>query len=127
MQRYSKKRQAILDCLRGTESHPTAEWIHERLRDQFPDVSFATVYRNLSQMKEAGLIRSVGVVDGRERFDGRSAPHSHVVCEKCGCIVDMMAISVSPDQIKKAEELTGFSVTDGSVRFLGVCGRCKTM
>lgn len=124
MQRYSKKRQAILACLQGTKSHPTAEWIFEQLRPDYPDMSFATVYRNLSQMKEAGLIRSVGVVDGHERFDGTPEPHAHVVCTRCGCVADVEGLSVSPEIIQSAERAAGFQIAEGSYRFRGICGSC---
>ena len=76
MERYSKKREAILDCLRSTDSHPTAEWIYAQLKGEYPDLSLATVYRNLAQLKSSGIIRSVGVVAGLPRF--ALAPQAHL-------------------------------------------------
>ena len=55
MQRFSKKRAAIYDCLCGTKTHPSADWIYQQLLPEFPDLSLATVYRNLAQLKEAGI------------------------------------------------------------------------
>ena len=81
IQRFSKKRQAIYDCLRSTTSHPTADWIYHQLHPDFPDLSLGTVYRNLSQLKNAGLIQSVGVVAGQERFDANISPHTHLICK----------------------------------------------
>ena len=46
-----KKRNAILSCLRGTVLHPSAEMVHEMLREEHPDISLATVYRNLALFK----------------------------------------------------------------------------
>ena len=43
-----KKRNAILSCLRGTVLHPSAEMVHEMLREEHPDISLATIYRNLA-------------------------------------------------------------------------------
>lgn len=125
MQRYSKKRQAILDCLCSTTTHPTAEWIYEQLRPLYPDLSFATVYRNLHQMQEDGLVRSVGIVDGHERFDGNTQPHSHVVCSRCGCVADMHSVTLPPELIAAAEAATGFSIPDASVRLVGLCAACS--
>ena len=67
--RHSKKREAILAALRGTTRHPSAEWLYRQLKPQHPDLSLGTVYRNLAFFQERGLVQSVGVVQGQERFD----------------------------------------------------------
>ena len=43
VRKHSKKRDAILSCLRGTDTHPSAEWVYARLKPQIPDLSLATV------------------------------------------------------------------------------------
>lgn len=87
--RQSRKRDAMLELLRGTTSHPSADWIYQKMRQQFPDISLGTVYRNLGQLAESGLVKPVGVVDGQERFDADTAPHSHFVCRGCGAVLDL--------------------------------------
>ena len=69
-ERKSEKRDAILALLRRVRCHPSAEWVYNELRRTYPGLSLGTVYRNLRRLTESGLIRSVGVVDGQERFDG---------------------------------------------------------
>ena len=64
-----KKRSAILACLQQTHAHPSAEMVHDMLRASHPDISLATVYRNLTRFKQQGLIQSLGTVNGVERFD----------------------------------------------------------
>lgn len=81
--RYSKKREAILAAIQGTSCHPSAEWIYQQLKPSHPDLSLGTVYRNLIFFQERGDIRSVGVIQGQERFDAVVTPHSHFVCEYC--------------------------------------------
>ncbi len=125
IRRYSKKRQAILDCLKKTDTHPTAEWIYEQLREQYPDLSLATVYRNLNQLKEAGMVRSMGVVNDHERFDGKTGPHSHVVCAGCGAIIDLDDIRIDEDMIAQAETATGYSISEVSLHFIGMCRDCR--
>ncbi len=125
MQRYSKKRQAILDCLRGTSSHPTAEWIYEQLQPEYPDLSLATVYRNLGQFKQAGVICSVGIVDGHERFDANTAPHSHAVCSCCGAVTDIEDLQVPAAIIGDAERETDYRITEAFLQFKGVCADCR--
>ena len=80
----SRKREAILDCLRQTDVHPSAEWVYRRLKPRIPDLSLATVYRNLALFKQEGLICSLGVAQGLERFDGDTSPHVHFICTGCG-------------------------------------------
>jgi len=87
--RYSKKREAILALLRETRSHPDAEWIYQRAKLQYPDLSLGTVYRNLSELSEDGTIISVAVVDGRERYDANIAPHPHFICGRCAAVIDL--------------------------------------
>ena len=75
-----RKRNAILACLRGTTCHPSAEKLYQMLQQEHPDISLATVYRNLALFKSQGLIASVATVDGVERFDGNIEPHVHFIC-----------------------------------------------
>ena len=60
VRKHSRKRDAILECLRCTTSHPTAEWVYNQLKPTIPDLSLATVYRNLAMFKAEGTIDSVG-------------------------------------------------------------------
>jgi Fur family peroxide stress response transcriptional regulator len=87
--KHFRKRSAILDCLRGTTTHPSADMVHEMLQADHPDISLATVYRNLSLFKNQGLIQSLGMIHGIERFDGNTAPHVHFVCNCCSAIHDL--------------------------------------
>ena len=59
-----RKRNAILACLRSTTSHPSAEMVHDMLQQDHPDISLATVYRNLSRFRDQGIIQSLGPVHG---------------------------------------------------------------
>ena len=58
--RYSKKREAILNAIRGSDAHPSAEWIYQALKPAHPDLSLGTVYRNLLFFQRQGTIQSVG-------------------------------------------------------------------
>ena len=56
VRKHSRKRDAILACLRSTTCHPTAEWVYQQLKPAIPDLSLGTVYRNLSMFKDEGLV-----------------------------------------------------------------------
>ncbi len=125
IQRFSKKRQAIYDCLRGTTSHPTADWIYHQLHADFPDLSLGTVYRNLSQLKNAGLIQSVGVVAGQERFDANISPHTHLICKGCGTVRDLFEITLPDEIMQAAQAASGYEISGVSLRFTGLCPKCR--
>ena len=124
--RRSRKRDAILDLMRSTTCHPSADWVYQRMREQFPDVSLGTVYRNLKQLSEEGLIKSVGVVDGQERFDARISPHSHFVCNQCGAVQDLPNC-VSEETIAPLGEEYGFVEQSYELHIYGVCKDCAQL
>lgn len=124
MQRFSKKRQSILECLENTKTHPNAEWIYNKLKKQYPDLSLATVYRNLIQLKNEGLICSLGEVNGKERFDATLTPHAHAVCIKCGKVIDLEDIPLPESDGKNIEKTTGFKIMSSRFELSGLCQKC---
>lgn len=120
-----KKRSAILECLMDSDCHPSAEMIYEMLQKDHPDISMATVYRNLSRFKEQGLIVSLGTVNGKERFDCITKPHVHFICNGCGTVRDLPAMA-SPQQLcQKASASTGFQIDSCALTFTGLCRECQ--
>ena len=57
--RQSRQRNRILEVLRSTHTHPTADWLYQQLKDEFPNLSLGTVYRNLSTLIEQGLVKKI--------------------------------------------------------------------
>ena len=119
-----RKRNAILTCLQGTDLHPSAEMVHEMLREEHPDISLATVYRNLAHFKNQGQITSVATVKGVERFDGNTAPHVHYICTGCGRVVDLPGICVPEELNAAAARDSGGQVESCQLSFTGICGQC---
>ena len=130
MERTSKhfrKRDAILNCVRSTTTHPSADWVFEHVRTEVPDISLATVYRNLSLFKDQGLIASLGTVKGVERFDGNTNPHVHFICTGCGAVVDLPEIS-GPEELNNAvARSSGGQVDNCQLSFTGLCGECRKL
>ena len=122
--KHFRKRDAILTCLRETTEHPSAEWVYSQLKQEIPDLSLGTVYRNLSLFKEQGVICSLGTVKGVERFDANTDPHVHYICTECGKVLDLQKIQVPEDLNQAAATDSGGEVTGCQLTFTGVCGQC---
>ena len=122
--RHSKKREAILDAIRSTTCHPSAEWVYQTLKPTHPDLSLGTVYRNLMFFRERGEIQSVGVVKGQERFDAFVEPHSHFVCEGCGSVSDLHQVKVDANLEQSVSQQYGLEVNRHELTFYGTCPTC---
>jgi Fur family transcriptional regulator, peroxide stress response regulator len=124
MNRKSRQREAIGRALRGTSSHPSAEWIYERVRKEMPGVGLATVYRNLRLMKAAGEICELDTADSESHFDGDTSLHYHFLCDRCGRIVDLDE-PVDADVESRVEQRTGLKVTRHHLALYGLCVECQ--
>ena len=120
-----RKRNAILECLRSTHTHPSAEMVHEMLREEHPDISLATVYRNLNYFKQQGLVSSVATVKGIERFDANTRDHVHFVCENCDAVLDLHQIQVPENLDTEVKNTCGCQVNSCQVTLTGLCANCQ--
>ena len=77
--KYSRQRESIKACLMGRKDHPTADALYTSIREQFPNISLGTVYRNLNLLVELGEIRKLSCGDGTDHFDYDTSPHYHYV------------------------------------------------
>ena len=122
--RQSKKRDAMLALLRATRRHPSADQIYQQLKPDYPDLSLATVYRNLGQLCSQGLVRRVGTVNGQERYDGETSPHSHFICNRCGCVMDLPRLSPEEGLVERLGVQYGFTAENCEFIVRGLCGDC---
>ena len=120
-----RKRNAILTCLRETDSHPSAEMVHEMLQQEHPDISLATVYRNLTHFKNQGQITSVATVKGVERFDANTEPHVHFICSNCDAVIDLHQIEMPRSLDEKISSTAGCKVESCQLTYVGLCGSCQ--
>ena len=120
-----RKRNAILECLKQTDSHPSAEMVHQMLQQTHPDISLATVYRNLNYFKQQGLVSSVATVNGIERFDANTRDHVHFICEGCDAVLDLHQIHVPESLDAEVKETSGCRVNSCQVTFTGLCRNCQ--
>jgi Fur family peroxide stress response transcriptional regulator len=121
--KHSKKRDAILQIIRSTKSHPSAQWVYDQLKPLIPDLSLATVYRNINLFQEEGTVVSVGVVNGEERFDGYVKPHPHFICSRCGRVLDYSCSNI--ENLKQiVDDPPQGSIDYRKTVFYGLCDHC---
>ena len=125
MTRKSKQKEAILKVVKGTNSHPAADWVYERVREDIPNISLGTVYRDLKLLKQEGEISEVGFVDTLSRFDGNTRNHYHFRCEQCGYIFDVDE-PVNEELDKRIAQKLGFKVSCHKLELYGLCKECQS-
>ena len=118
----TKQRQLILEAVRATNSHPTADELFQMIRRKLPTISLATVYRNLNFLSEIGEIRKLAMPGMPDRFDWRMDPHDHMVCDTCGQVVD----SVLPHDLgQEIASACGAQVDGYTLVAHGTCAHCR--
>lgn len=121
--RFSRQRECILNVLKGTDTHPTAAWVYERVKNEIPNISLGTVYRNLARLSDDGVILRISGDDGVERYDARVKPHYHMLCRLCGGVSDVF-IDYADELDRSAEELCDCKIDRHRLMFYGVCNKC---
>lgn len=122
--RYSRQRELTLQVLQEKVCHPSADFIYEKMKQKMPNISLATVYRNLNQLAEAGIIRKIEGLDGAVHFDHNTHNHYHFVCIKCNKVYDV-PYDVAPNLNDEVLERTGLQVITHDITFKGICQHCQ--
>ncbi len=123
--RMTSQREIILEELKKLKNHPTADELYLVVKKRLPRISLATVYRNLEQMSEAGIIKKLEYSGRQKRFDGATHPHNHIHCIRCGRIAD---VKTRPGNSVHSiiKDAAGFQVIDDQIEFTGICPDCLT-
>ncbi|MFZ3065496.1 MAG: transcriptional repressor [Nitrospirota bacterium] len=122
--RKTKQREIILDVLKGTNIHPTADWIYEKVRQKMPNISLGTVYRNLKILRDMGELIEMDCGGAFSRFDANIKPHYHFTCQMCGKIMDIEE-PVHHEIEATIARKTGFEITHYCMGFFGKCSNCR--
>ncbi|MDR1206226.1 MAG: transcriptional repressor [Peptococcaceae bacterium] len=121
--RMTRQKKIILELLRSTNTHPTAEWIYEKARERIPEISLGTVYRNLNLLKELGEIMELSFGGAYKCYDGIPVNHYHYRCRICHRVYDVDMPLV--DQLSKLTETgDGHRIETHRLEFSGVCSAC---
>lgn len=118
------QRRDILKTILERDDHPSADQVYESVKKHIPGLSRTTVYRVLDTLVELGAIRRLHHPGSSARFDGKTDRHHHLVCRRCGCIIDIETESLEGLRVPVGER-QGFEIEDYSVHFIGLCQKCR--
>lgn len=120
--KHSRQRDCIKEFLVGRYDHPTADTVYSHVREQFPNISLGTVYRNLSLLSELGEIQKL-TCNGPDRFDGNPMPHYHFTCDCCGSVSDLEFEEAPKLRRLEPKDFHGI-VNKINLDFHGTCEAC---
>jgi len=127
MQRQTIQKQIIietLDKLKEIKGHLSVDEIYTAIKENYASISKTTVYRNVRQLAESGMINLVLLEDGIERYDLNLHDHHHFTCTRCQTIYDV-EIDGLLDFSKCLDDNYGFTTETISLSFTGICEVCR--
>ena len=122
--RLTPQRVELVRLIATSEGHPSAAQFYAKIKEKFPTMSHATVYKTLALLKEMNQVLEIDLRDD-SRYDGnRPDAHPHLICTRCSQIVDG-ELEIDPSLLKKMEETSGYKILRPQITFYGLCPNCK--
>jgi Fe2+ or Zn2+ uptake regulation protein len=112
------QRLAILKEL-DKKGHASIEEIYEDIKEMFPSISLATIYKNINALKDENVISEV-CLHQKPKFEITKEPHAHFICKKCGAIEDVPFEEIINNEIEKK-----YPNTQKELYIYGICKKCK--
>lgn len=122
--KVTPQRLAVYDMLSHTTEHPTAEMIYQKVKEQYPTMSFATVYKSVEIFSKLGVIQVLNTGEDSFRYDVKTSEHPHIKCTKCGRVNDVSHLDARAVE-SLVENETGFKVNGHQFYFYGICPDCQ--
>jgi len=120
--KVTPQRRLLCALVAEADDHPTVETIYHRAVQSMPTISLKTVYSTLTELSDLGAIKLTTLGSGSLRVDRNVAPHAHLVCNRCGRVVDKpMDLG---DRAPAVDE-TGFEIEEQILVFRGRCAHCR--
>jgi len=123
-ERNTKQKEIILSYLLNTKSHPSIYELEKMIKKDHPKIGTATIYRNISKMVDAGIIRKITTIDGIIHYDGDISPHIHLCCASCNKLIDIFNKKVD-DAVRSLEKVTNVKIFNYELLISGTCETCQ--
>jgi Fur family transcriptional regulator, peroxide stress response regulator len=122
--KLTPQRDCVLNVIRSTAAHPTANEVYLLAQQRLPGISFATVYNSLRYLTAAGLVSEITFGNGASRFDCRIERHDHAWCTQCGLLVDLV-LDETADLMRMAARRSRFKAESVHLTLYGLCPNCR--
>jgi len=122
--RLTPQRVELVRLIAVSEGHPSVSELYTKIKDQFPTMSRATVYKTLALLKEIGQVLEINLRDDSHYDGNRPEPHSHLICLKCNKVIDA-EVSLDQESLHKLEQASGFKILRPQIYLYGLCEDCK--
>ena len=122
--RNTLQKKIVFDTFAQMHNHPSAGMVYDKISEEYPGISKATVYRLLSEAADEGKIQRLKLSEAADRYDVTVKKHCHIVCKGCGAVAD---VDVDFDDTLYAKEAIGhegFLVEECNLEFIGLCTKC---
>ena len=118
----TKQRELILNILKQSDRHLTADEIFFLAKLKMPSIAMATIYNNLNAMNEQGIINRLHIDGVADCFDKITEPHDHLLCDQCGKITDIRL----PSLADTLERELNTEIEDYELTVHYVCPECRS-
>ena len=122
-ERITSKKEIILNYLKNTKSHPSAQEVFEKVKKVLPRISQGTVYRIVNNLKKKGKIQEISTKT-MTFFDADLSDHSHFICQGCGTVYDIFD-ECSKCNVIKNKKLKVGKINNYRIYFYGICKKCQ--
>jgi len=119
----TKQREVVLEVIRDSMTHLTANEVFAEAKSRLPSISFATVYNSLRFLKDAGHIAEIQFGNGASRFDRMTSRHDHALCTRCGALVDI-ELKLPAKLAVEAAQKSNFKPESLEFTLRGICPDC---
>lgn len=120
--RNTKQRQLVLEVVRRHGGHISADEVYLKAREIDSSISRGTIYRNLKLLGQSGEIKQVRL-PGADQFDVRTDRHDHLICKRCGKLVDV-ALPYDERLDRQLAAQSGCRIDSHQTLFDGLCPEC---
>ena len=125
--RMTRQRQLIAEVMLESDGHVNIDELYQAVQERDESIGYATIYRTLKLLTDAGLTHSATFGDGRTRFEAalNREHHDHMICESCDAIIEF-----ENEEIERLQELVarqhGFRIRHHKMELYGTCRRCQS-
>ncbi len=122
----TKQRQTVLQVIRESDKHLTANEVFDDARRLMPSISFATVYNSLNYLKKERLIGEIKFGTNANLYDRKLTRHDHAICNNCGKLVDL-ELSIPNELLEEAANRSKFKPDTIELTLRGLCPECMKL